>query len=118
MAHSDQNNLHAPTVGNGIQGPFTRSAGFISYFEVKRTENEETLFTLIACLFCFICKVCLLQKDFKWQKRIVPDGSESEYMFQGREWISYETLENIRKRAAYVVANNLGGMFVWSGTFS
>ena len=35
LAHSDQNDLHAPTVGNGTEGPFTRSAGFLSYFEVS-----------------------------------------------------------------------------------
>lgn len=39
-------------------------------------------------------------------------------MFKDREWITYETLDNIRKRAAYVVANNLGGMFVWSRMYS
>ena len=59
----------------------------------------------------------MLQADPKWQKRPVLDGSESEYMFKDREWITYETLENIRKRAAYVVANHLGGMFVWSRMF-
>ncbi|CAF1146302.1 unnamed protein product [Rotaria sordida] len=91
LARSDQNELHSPTIGNGTSGPFTRSAGFLSYFEI-----------------------CVLQMDSTWQKRTVPDGSESEYMFKDREWISYETLDNIRKRAAYVVANNLGGMFVWS----
>ncbi|CAF1041436.1 unnamed protein product [Adineta steineri] len=91
LAQSDKNKLRSPTIGNGTAGPFTRSAGFLSYFEV-----------------------CLLQTDIKWQKRVVSDGSESEYMFKDREWISYETIDNIRKRAAYVVANNLGGMFVWS----
>lgn len=35
-------------------------------------------------------------------------------MYKEREWIAYETQENIQKRAAYVVANNLGGLFVWS----
>jgi len=35
-------------------------------------------------------------------------------MFKDRDWISYDTIENIQKRAAYVVANNLGGLFVWS----
>lgn len=39
-------------------------------------------------------------------------------MFKDREWITYETLENIRKRAAYVVANHLGGMFIWSRMFA
>jgi GH18 family chitinase len=68
-------------------------------------------------LYISISKVCLLQKDPKWQKRIVPDGAESEYMFKDREWITYDSIDNIQKRAAYVVANNLGGMFVWSRMF-
>lgn len=35
LARIDQNELHAPTIGNGTEGPFTRSAGFLSYFEVN-----------------------------------------------------------------------------------
>jgi GH18 family chitinase len=62
-------------------------------------------------------KVCLLKMDYTWQQRTVNDGSESEYMFKGHDWISYETIDNIRKRAAYVVANHLGGMFIWSCTY-
>ena len=37
-------------------------------------------------------------------------------MFKDRDWISYDSIENVQKRAAYVVANNLGGIFVWSRT--
>ncbi|UJR15985.1 hypothetical protein I4U23_002904 [Adineta vaga] len=91
LARADQNELRSPTIGNGTEGPFTRSAGFLSYFEI-----------------------CLLQSDPRWIKNSVPDGSESEYMYKDRDWISYDTLENIQKRAAYAVANNLGGLFVWS----
>jgi hypothetical protein len=35
LAHMDQNKLHSPTIGNGTEGVFTRSAGFLSYFEVN-----------------------------------------------------------------------------------
>ncbi len=59
-------------------------------------------------------KVCLLQTDPQWKRNTISDGSESEYMYKDRDWISYDTIENIQKRAAYVVANNLGGLFVWS----
>ncbi len=55
-----------------------------------------------------------MQTDHQWTKRTVIDGSESGYMFKDRDWISYDSIENIQKRAAYVVANNLGGLFVWS----
>ncbi|CAF4808080.1 unnamed protein product [Rotaria sp. Silwood1] len=91
LARRDEHELRSPTIGNGTEGPFTRSAGFLSYFEV-----------------------CLLQTDSQWKIRSVPDGSESGYMFKDRDWISYDTIENIQKRAAYVVANNFGGLFVWS----
>ncbi|CAF0922618.1 unnamed protein product [Rotaria sordida] len=91
LARADEHELRSPTIGNGTEGPFTRSVGFLSYFEV-----------------------CLLQTDPQWKIRSVPDGSESSYMFKDRDWISYDTIENIQKRAAYVVANNFGGLFVWS----
>jgi chitinase len=35
LARTDKNDLHSPTIGNGTEGPFTRSAGFLSYFEVN-----------------------------------------------------------------------------------
>ncbi|CAF2370308.1 unnamed protein product [Rotaria sp. Silwood2] len=91
LARADEHELQSPTIGNGTEGPFTRSAGFLSYFEV-----------------------CLLQIDAQWRMHSVPDGSESGYMFKDRDWISYDTFENVQKRAAYVVANNFGGLFIWS----
>ena len=35
LAQSHMNELNSPTIGNGTEGPFTHSAGFLSYFEVK-----------------------------------------------------------------------------------
>ena len=112
LARPDQHEIHSPTIGNGTEGPFTRSAGFLSYFEVSTCE----CIVAVTRRSFHSRQVCLLQTDPKWQKRLVTDGSESEYMFKDREWISYDTIDNIRKRAAYVVANNLGGMFIWSRT--
>ena len=34
LARADDHEIRSPTVGNGTEGPFTRSAGFLSYFEV------------------------------------------------------------------------------------
>ncbi|CAF1609389.1 unnamed protein product, partial [Didymodactylos carnosus] len=85
LARPDLNDLRSPITGNGTEGPFTRSAGFLSYFEV-----------------------CLLQSDSDWKIRSVVPGAESQYMFKDKEWISFDTIESVRKRAAYVVANSLG----------
>jgi len=107
LARADQNDLHSPTVGNGTEGPFTRSAGFLANFEVNLfCKMNYSIF------FNIYVKVCLLQSDPQWKQRSVVDGSESGYMYKDRDWISYDTIENIQKRAAYVVANNLGGLFV------
>lgn len=64
--------------------------------------------------FRVFLKICLLQADPKWTRRSVGDGAESAYMYKDHNWISYDTIENIQKRAAYVVAKSLGGLFVWS----
>ncbi len=40
LARVDQNELRSPTIGNGTEGPFTRSAGFLSYFEVNLCHIE------------------------------------------------------------------------------
>lgn len=40
LAHAAQHDLHAPTIGNGTEGPFTRSAGFLSYFEVRLARSS------------------------------------------------------------------------------
>lgn len=44
LARTDQNDLHSPTTGNGTEGPFTRSAGFLSYFEVNRSSKVSLHF--------------------------------------------------------------------------
>lgn len=41
LARADQNQLHSPTIGNGTQGPFTRTPGFLSFFEVIQRKIEH-----------------------------------------------------------------------------
>lgn len=43
LARAEKNDLRAPTVGNGTEGPFTRSAGFMSYFEVTYLSGSNRL---------------------------------------------------------------------------
>jgi chitinase len=48
LARSDQTDLYSPTVGNGTAGPFTRNAGFLSYFEVNTNNSfEQSLYFYI-----------------------------------------------------------------------
>lgn len=110
LARADDHELGSPTVANGTAGPYTRSAGFLSYFEVKSIFKKVYFYTIL------YTKVCLFQMDPQWRRQPVPEGSESGYMYKGRDWISYDTFENVKKRAAYVVANHFGGLFVWSRT--
>lgn len=45
LARADQNYIRSPTIGNGIEGPFTRSAGFLSYFEVRFQHTSLSTFS-------------------------------------------------------------------------
>ena len=55
LARPDQNELRSPTVGNGSAGPFTRTAGFLSYFEVKLRVPLPVIRCLICCSARFVC---------------------------------------------------------------
>lgn len=55
LARAEHNSIRSPTIGNGIEGPFTRSAGFLSYFEVKHTRRNPLHCLSLPFLSRFVC---------------------------------------------------------------
>lgn len=104
LARTDRNDLHSPTIGNGTEGPFTRSAGFLSYFEVNR--SLTLLFNLLwVCSGLFITSrsemdqtnggwriwICLYVQrsrlDFLWHHWKYPKASSLCRCQQSRRFI-------------------------------
>ncbi|XP_068186402.1 acidic mammalian chitinase-like isoform X2 [Antennarius striatus] len=85
---SQSTQVGAPVSGPGSAGPFTREAGFMSYYEI--------------CTFIQGASVHLIED----QK--VP------YATKQNEWVGYDNKESIEIKVQYLKDNRFGGAFVWA----
>ncbi|CAF1041420.1 unnamed protein product [Adineta steineri] len=87
---TEQKGLHAPTNGPGHPGRYTKTKGFLSYYEV-----------------------CEKGQSQNWQ-RVWLDSEKGWYMTSDDQWISYEDVDSAALKAQYAKAEQLGGIFIWS----
>ncbi|CAF0915702.1 unnamed protein product [Rotaria sp. Silwood1] len=87
---SRQTSLHAPANGPGYPGRYTKTRGFLSYYEV-----------------------CEKGQSQNWQ-RVWLDSEKAWYMTNGDQWITYEDVDSAALKAQYAKAEQLGGVFIWS----
>ncbi|XP_029013331.2 probable chitinase 10 [Betta splendens] len=80
--------LGAPASGPASAGPYTREAGFWSYYEI--------------CTF-------LQGGSVRWiDEQMVP------YAIKGNEWVGFDNRQSFAIKAQFVKDYNFGGAFVWS----
>ncbi|CAF1972404.1 unnamed protein product [Rotaria magnacalcarata] len=87
---SRQKGLHAPVSGPGYPGRYTKTRGFLSYYEICEKEHSRS-----------------------WQK-VWLDTEKSWYMTSGDQWISYEDIDSATLKAQYAKGEQLAGVFIWS----
>ncbi|XP_049548008.1 uncharacterized protein LOC125959239 [Anopheles darlingi] len=81
--------VQAPSAGPGVEGPYTKDAGILAYYEVL--ENLQN----------------------GWIK-VKDDTQMVPYAYSGDQWMSYEDKESISNKCKYVSEHNLGGIVMWS----
>ncbi|XP_043267881.1 probable chitinase 10 [Venturia canescens] len=83
--------LQSPTSGPGEAGKFTRSAGFLAFYEIcDKVKNEGYTVT----------------KDP--QRRIGP------YAMRDRQWVSYDDVTNVFKKGEFIHELGLAGAMAWA----
>ncbi len=86
----ENNGLYSRSENNsGIAGDFTKTTGFLSFYEICQFEKKDT-----------------------WQKKWLP-SNKVHYMYNNENWISYDDIQSFRIKTAYVVSKKLGGQFIW-----
>lgn len=91
LKQSSRNNLYSESInGSGIMGKYTRTAGFLAFYEI-----------------------CEIRAKSEWRHEWLAN-SKAYYMYNNNDWVSYDDVKSFQTKAAYVVANNLGGLFMWS----
>ncbi|XP_018529976.1 acidic mammalian chitinase [Lates calcarifer] len=81
------NGVGAPASGPASAGPYTREAGFWSYYEI--------------CTF-------LQGSSVNWI-----DEQKVPYATKGNEWVGFDNRQSFEIKAQYLKDNKFGGAFVW-----
>uniref|UniRef100_A0A671LP55 chitinase n=1 Tax=Sinocyclocheilus anshuiensis TaxID=1608454 RepID=A0A671LP55_9TELE len=91
LLSTSQTGLGAPASGPADAGPYTREAGFWSYYEICPMESSVSV---------------------EWiDEQMVP------YAVQGRAWVGFDNRESFTAKVQWLNSLNLGGASVWTLDF-
>ncbi|GLH07680.1 Probable chitinase 10, partial [Gryllus bimaculatus] len=84
--------LGAPADGPGEQGASTREKGYLAYYEI-----------------------CEGLKDSDEWKVVQPNPKAmGPYAYRGNQWVGYDDMDIVKRKAQYVSEHSLGGIMFWS----
>lgn len=83
--------LNAPSSGPGEAGKFTRAAGFLSFYEICEKTNQGG-----------------------WKVERDSEGRIGPYAHHSDQWVSYDDVVDVRRKAKYMKKMNLGGGMIWA----
>ncbi|CAG9802300.1 unnamed protein product [Chironomus riparius] len=83
--------LNTKAPAGGQAGEFTRSAGFLAFYEICHKVNTGG-WTVV--------------KD--------PTGAIGSYAYKDRQWVSYDDVEQVRRKTQYVKDLGIGGAMIWA----
>lgn len=91
LAENSKCSLKNKTLGPGRAGAYTRSRGFLSYYEICEQINNGG-----------------------WTVMRDSEGRIGPYACRGNQWVSYDDVEDIRRKSQYIRRMHLGGGMVWA----
>nr|AZS52293.1 chitinase 6-2 [Plutella xylostella] len=113
LFNPDATEIGAPADGPGEQGDATREKGYLAYYEIceslkpksrKRevdsddeSEDEDSD-----------------DEDLPWTVVQPNPKAMGPYAYRGNQWVGYDDIDIVSKKAEYVAENGLGGIMFWS----
>jgi chitinase len=87
LASASEHGLKAPTYGPGEAGTYTRQGGVLAFYEIC-TKN--------------------------WNVVQDPAGRMGPYGYSGTQWVSYDDIPMVTKKANYIKDQALAGGMIWA----
>lgn len=91
LSSANRNNLDAASKAPGEPGEYTKQPGMLAYYEI-----------------------CNRVKNQNWIAGSDTSMSSGPYAYLKDQWVSYDDVESVKKKADYVKANGLGGVVAWT----
>ncbi|XP_025092710.1 acidic mammalian chitinase-like [Pomacea canaliculata] len=90
LANPEVHGVHAPAIGGGRMGPFTKETGILSYYEI-----------------------CHNIQNNGWKTGWIEDQGVP-YAYGGDQWVGFDNIDSIKMKADLIMKRDLAGAFVWS----
>lgn len=93
LSDRSRNHLNERSIGPGEAGKYTGVDGFMSYYEICELTGSESN---------------------GW--RVIRDrqGRTGPYAFHNDQWVSYDDVDDVRRKAQYIKRMHLGGGMIWA----
>lgn len=91
LADTNSRSLNDKSIGPGRAGTYTRAGGFLAYYEI-----------------------CEQISNGGWTVIRDPEGRIGPYAYSGNQWVSYDDVNDIRRKSQFVRKMRLGGGMVWA----
>jgi len=91
LADASNRGLNAQTYGPGEAGKYTRAGGFLSYYEICDKVNNNG-----------------------WTVVRDAEGRIGPYAYQKSQWVSYDDVAEVRRKAGFIRDLKLGGGMIWA----
>jgi chitinase len=91
LVNASNTGLNSKSSGGAEAGEFTRSKGFLAYYEI-----------------------CNYVQKKGWT--VVQDelGTMGPYAYKGDQWVSFDDIDQIRRKSEYIKKMGLGGGMIWA----
>ncbi|KAJ8731127.1 hypothetical protein PYW07_004291 [Mythimna separata] len=112
LFNPDAVEIGSPADGPGEQGDATREKGYLAYYEIceslkpkqkKRQASEEDSE-----------EYSDEEEEEEWTVMHPNPDAMGPVAYKGNQWVGYDDVDIVRKKAEYVAENGLGGIMFWS----
>ncbi|KAJ8722309.1 hypothetical protein PYW08_004711 [Mythimna loreyi] len=113
LFNPDAVEIGSPADGPGEQGDATREKGYLAYYEIcealipkqkKRQASEEDSEEYSD----------EEEEEEEWTVMHPNPDAMGPVAYKGNQWVGYDDVDIVRKKAEYVAENGLGGIMFWS----
>ncbi|CAD0201142.1 unnamed protein product [Chrysodeixis includens] len=111
LFNPDAVEIGSPADGPGEQGDATREKGYLAYYEIcealkaktkkRQTSDEDS-------------EEYSEEEEETWTVMHPNPDAMGPVAYKGNQWVGYDDEDIVRKKAAYVAENGLGGIMFWS----
>ncbi|XP_032517389.2 mucin-2 [Danaus plexippus] len=117
LFNADAVEIGSPADGPGEQGVATREKGYLAYYEICEAQISKTKKRAIASDEDSeeeSEEEDEEEEEEKWTIMYPNPNAMGPVAFKGNQWVGYDDVEIVKKKAHYVVENGLGGIMFWS----